>query len=107
MERKRNSRWYDEHKDLAGLLEKFRDMETSERDPYIRDIVAMVKEMEPEELSWEKAFSFPLDAQKRRWYDGDPELWLMINTLALVREEVIVAVVKYLKAKFEGAAARR
>jgi hypothetical protein len=92
-----NNRWYDEHKDLANFLELFKDMKDDVRDKHISAVISLIKQLDPDALSFDKAFNFPLDIKRRRWYDSDPYLWLVINTLELVNQAVLDAVIDYLK----------
>jgi hypothetical protein len=39
---------------------------------------------------------FPLDINRRRWYDKDPYLWLIMNGLKYASDELLASVTKYL-----------
>ncbi len=74
-------RWYDRDKRLAKQLDRFKEMKEEERDYYIKGIMELVRQKEPKLLSAEIALEFPLEMKRRRWYDADPYLWLIFNTL--------------------------
>ncbi|MFC1586519.1 hypothetical protein ACFL5V_13310 [Fibrobacterota bacterium] len=89
-------RWYDKYGELAKNLDSFKEMEPKQKDPLIKGIMELIKEHQPELLAAEKAFEFPLEIKRRRWYDKDPYLWLMINTLQGASRELLKLVSDYL-----------
>ena len=40
---------------------------------------------------------FPLDFNRRRWYDQDPYLWLIVNGLSYAGQDLLDAVADYLE----------
>jgi hypothetical protein len=44
-----------------------------------------------------KAINFPLEMFRRRWYDNDQQLWLLVNGLRYVDEAVVEKVTFYLE----------
>lgn len=74
------SRWYDVHKKLCKNIDKLKFTEKSLRDFMLSKVMKMIRLHDPHLLDKFVA-RFPLDIQRRRWYDRDPYLWLIINGL--------------------------
>ena len=96
------SRWYDKRPNLGKKLDAFKDMEPKVRDPIIRGVMDLVQQYEPSLLSYEKAYDFPFDCDKRRWYDNDPHLWLMFNILKVADDTLLQLVEDYLEKQIKG-----
>ncbi|MBD3321862.1 MAG: hypothetical protein GF350_12270 [Chitinivibrionales bacterium] len=77
----KKNRWYDHYTKLGAYLDSFKTMESKFRNPLVRDVIGIIRESNPQLLDQENAFDFPLDINRRRWYDRDPMLWLMFNSL--------------------------
>ena len=92
-----DNRWYDKYDTLKKNLESFRDVDTKSQDELVKGVMTIIRERNPELLSFQQTVEFPLDAKRRRWYDGDPDLWLMINTLQSADEETIKEVDRFLE----------
>lgn len=90
-----HNRWYDKHARLAGFLEQFRTMEVKDRDTLIQEIMKIVKKHDGAAFE-EFVMDFPLDIERRRWYDNDPYLWLIFNGLSYVDNECLAKVTDYL-----------
>ncbi|WP_028863858.1 hypothetical protein [Psychromonas aquimarina] len=91
------SRWYDKHPNLKKQLDEFKEMHQKVREPIIKEIIDLVKKHDLSLLSYEKAFEFPFDCNRRRWYDNDPHLWLMFNILEVADEALLHSVEDYLE----------
>jgi hypothetical protein len=90
------NRWYNQHPNLEKSLDAFKDMEHKTRDPIVKGIMELVQQDDPSLLHCENAFDFPLDFKGRRWYDSDPYLWLMVNTLKIADDRLLQSVDDYL-----------
>jgi hypothetical protein len=90
-------RWYDRYPELARYLEEFRRMSRHRRDELIGGVMAIVKES-ASSIFDDFLLDFPLDLNRRRWYDRDPYLWLLFNGLAYADRELLDAVTRYLRA---------
>jgi hypothetical protein len=77
---KRKLRWYDQYPKLAKSLESLNGLEEIRRDEIISGIMLLIKRNAPNLLE-RYVLDFPLDLQRRRWYDKDPYLWLIFNGL--------------------------
>jgi hypothetical protein len=88
-------RWYDKNNRLSSLLESLKDMPAGKRDKLISGMMALVKS-ESSDLLDQFVMDFPLDINRRRWYDKDPYLWLIMNGLKYASDELLVSVTKYL-----------
>jgi len=88
------ARWYDKHKRLAVYLEMFKEMEPDKRDELIKGIMVLIKENNPTLLD-DFVMDFPMELQRRRWYDKDPYLWIIFNGLKYADRDLIEEVVKY------------
>ncbi|MCW8995409.1 MAG: hypothetical protein OQK77_06315 [Psychromonas sp.] len=87
-----NNRWYDEHPALSIKLDAFKEMDPQLSDHLIKRIMSLVTDYDPNLLSCEIAFEFPLTFNRLRWYDQDPYLWLMFNTLKMADESLLKSV---------------
>lgn len=95
---KKNMRWYDKHKKLAGLLERFKGMPQEQRNGLVSGVMEIIKPMDPK-LVDKHVMEFPLETQRRRWYDMDPYLWLLFNGLRYANAEILKKTTAYLEKK--------
>ena len=82
-----NRRRYDKHKALNIKLELLRDMDPILRDQLVKKTMCLIEDYNPYLLANDKALNFPLLLSQKyigkRWYDEDPYLWLMFNTIQM------------------------
>ncbi|WP_028865321.1 hypothetical protein [Psychromonas aquimarina] len=90
------NRWYDKYEVLGKRLDAFNEMDQKVMDPLLKGVMDLVKEHDPSLLCYEKTFDFPLSLYRRRWYDKDPYLWLMFNTLKEADIVLLKSVEEYL-----------
>ncbi|MCG6201829.1 hypothetical protein [Psychromonas antarctica] len=90
------NRWYDKHPFLGGELDTLKERDQKSRDFIVRGVMDLVKQVDPGLLSLEKAIDFPLDSKRWRWYDNDPYLWVMFNTLKIANNALLQTVENYL-----------
>jgi hypothetical protein len=95
----KKNRWYDKHKKLASLLEKFKGMRPARRDRLVAGVITAVKEVSPDLLE-KDVMKYPLDFQRRRWYDADPYLWLIFNGLSNADGKLLIKVTAFLEKQF-------
>jgi hypothetical protein len=88
-------RWYDKHPRLAKHIESFKVMPPHQRDKLISAVMSLIKNDNPG-LFEEFVMDFPLDLFRRRWYDKDPYLWLLVNGLKHAGPDLIKKTIKYL-----------
>lgn len=88
------NRWYDKHEGLANHLESLKYMPKRQYNEILKDLIALARLLHPN-LFEEHLMEYPLDLKKRRWYDDDPYLWLVINGLRFAEDEVIDKVVAF------------
>ena len=74
------TRWYDKYEELRRGLEVLKSMDRKERVPIVKDVLSMIKEND-QGIIEATVMDYPLDSHRRRWYDRDPYLWLMVNSL--------------------------
>jgi hypothetical protein len=91
----KNARWYDKHKTLASLLEGFREMPKEQRDSAVEGVMALIKNFAPQ-LFDKNVLDFPIDFNRRRWYDREPNLWLLFNGLKFADNALLMKVIHYL-----------
>ncbi|MBD3422313.1 MAG: hypothetical protein GF398_19545 [Chitinivibrionales bacterium] len=89
-----SKRWYDGYEKLAFYLEQLKGMEHQHRDKLIKAILEIIRAKAPH-LMEDFLLEFPLDMQRRRWYDQDPYLWLMINGMRFGEDDLIKEVIDY------------
>ena len=97
------ARWYDKHKHLKGNIDKLQYIDKSFREYLLSGIRALIKNKHPQLLE-ESIQKFPLEINRRRWYDKDPYLWLIINGLEHASQELLDEVASYLQTEQEKAA---
>ena len=94
---KKHKRWYDEDKNLALALDKFKNVHPKDSIDIIRKLLAMINGSDPEIL---RKFTIPeIDIEKwhRRWYDKDPTFWIALNGLKSAPKPLLKKVTDYLK----------
>ena len=96
---RKRSRWYDRHKRLTECLEMLRLIPGKYRNMIISRVMVLIKEDQPDLLD-KFVLDFPLDIQRRRWYDKDPYLWLIFNGLRYAEKPLITRVTRYLSKEY-------
>ena len=96
------NRWYNKRAKLRERLDAFKEMDQKSRDPLLKGIMDLVKKYDPNLLCYEKAFDFPLTLNRRRWYDKDPYLWMMFNTLEAADDTLLQSVEDYLEKEMKS-----
>lgn len=90
------NRWYDKRPHLGKRLDALKEIDQKIRDPIVKGVMDLVQQYDPSLLSYEKALDFPLDFNRRRWYDNDPYLWVMFNILKIADDTLLQSVEDYL-----------
>jgi len=88
-------RWYDKHKGLSSALEKLRTVNKKDRDNIMEGMKKIIIRKDPDFID-KVCKKFPLNPYKRRWYDENPHLWLVVNSLRYADDEAINEVVRLL-----------
>ncbi|MBN1130471.1 MAG: hypothetical protein JXA71_15870 [Chitinispirillaceae bacterium] len=91
-------RWYDAYKPFAVQLETLKTAPVSTRDRIVAGVLEIISADAPELLE-KYLLDFPLDQKKRRWYDQDAYLWLMVNGLEYSRLSLLKKVTAYMAGK--------
>jgi excisionase family DNA binding protein len=89
-------RWYDKHEELPLALEKLRTASKRECDNIVEGVKQIVTNRDPDFIDKVCKY-FPLSPYRRRWYDKDPYLWLVVNSLRYADEQTIDEVVAFIK----------
>jgi hypothetical protein len=97
----KKNRWYDKHEGLANHLEALKTMPKRQLNELLRDLIAFARLLHPT-LFEDHLFEYPLDPKRRRWYDDDPYLWLVVNGLRFTDDEVIHKVVAFFDKQISG-----
>jgi hypothetical protein len=90
----KKNRWYDQHEELAAHFETLKTIPKRQLNGLLKDLITLGRLLHPN-LFEEHIFEYPLDPKKRRWYDDDPYLWIVINGLRYAEDEVINKVVAF------------
>ena len=93
------NRWYDRYPDLAARLETLKREKAKQREKAAAAVLAIINDDAPGLLE-KYLLEFPLDQKRRRWYDRNPYLWLMVNGLQHAGPKLL----KKVSAYFEDAA---
>lgn len=91
-------RWYDAHEKIAKLLEWLKDAPVRRREPVVAGVLEIISDHAPALLE-KYLLDFPLDQKRRRWYDQDPYLWLMVNGLEHASMPLLAKVTVYMQKK--------
>ncbi len=91
-------RWYEKHTILNRHIELMRDLDEERRDQILVGLMKLIKERSPTLLD-DFVDDFPMEIHRKRWYDQDPYLWLIINGLQYGSDELISEVESYLVAE--------
>lgn len=97
----KKQRWYDKHEKLANHLEKLKTMPQKERNDLLKDLITFGRILDPE-LFEKHLLEYPLDLKKRRWYDDDPYLWVVVNGLKFASDEILKKVVAFFDKQTEN-----
>lgn len=89
-------RWYDTYEPFAIQLERLKTAPAGKRDRMVADVLEIICTDAPELLE-NYLMDFPLDQKKRRWYDLDPYLWLMVNGLEHAGLELLKKVTVFME----------
>lgn len=94
-------RWYDRYRKLAKHLDGLKEIDPDMRTRIVRRILSLMRTEYPNLVSADSALEFPLDFQRRRWYDKDPYLWLVMNGLSHAPEPFLQKVAVILEQESE------
>lgn len=100
----KKNRWYDKHEGLANHFEALKAMPPKRLEEMLKDLIALGRLLDPN-LFEEHLLEYPLDLKKRRWYDDDPYLWLVVNGLRFASDDIINKVVAFFDKQIEDVAA--
>ena len=87
-------RWYDKNETLANYLDSLKEMPGVKKDKIIIEIMVLIKENNPTLLD-DFVGEFPLNLNRRRWYDKDPYLWLLFNGLKYANDDLLQKVISF------------
>lgn len=91
-------RWYERYTVLSRNMDLMMDMDEERRDYLVRGIMNIIRRDSPTLLD-DFVHDFPLDSQRRRWYDKDAYLWLTFNGLQYGSDQLISQVESYLESE--------
>lgn len=94
----RKKRWYDKHQGLPAALDKLRSTDDEDREVIIEDVKKILTKKDPDFIE-KVCDKFKLSPFRRRWYDTNPYLWLVVNSLRYADEETISEVVACINRK--------
>jgi hypothetical protein len=83
------SRWYDKRPRLGKGLDGLKVIDPRIRQLISNDIINIVKQKQPDLLTFKKALNFRFDSTRLRWYEHDPHLWELFNVLQLADVAVL------------------
>jgi hypothetical protein len=93
-----SKRWYDAHEEFAILLESLKTAKAGDRNRIVAGVLDIITADAPMLLE-KYLLDFPLDQKRRRWYDRDPYLWLMVNGLEHARVKLLRKVTVFMSEK--------
>ncbi len=93
-------RWYDRHEKLAKYLDGLKDMDPDIRTHVVRRLLSALRAEHPQLVSADSVLEFPLDFRRRRWYDKDPYLWLVMNGLSNAPHDFLVKITGILEEEY-------
>ena len=98
-EKKRGKRWYDENPELADHLDTLKEANNTERQSIFSGLRKLLETHAPDKV--EKAKENPVE-ESRRWYDKDPEMSIVINSMQMVDPGIMGMVVGRLAQHFKN-----
>jgi hypothetical protein len=99
-------RWYDAYNRLSLLFEGLKDVCADRRNTLISGMMSIIEESSPDLLD-KFVEEFPLDDNRRRWYDNNPNLWLIVNGLKFAEKDLLDSVVDFLTENMAHKAEKR
>jgi hypothetical protein len=93
-------RWYDKELNLGKNIDRLKHASNNRRDTMLRGILRIINQYNPSLLD-DNVMNFPLDIEKRRWYDSDPDLWLIVNGLKYANQEIKDNVANYMEQEYQ------
>ncbi len=90
-------RWYDEHERFSQQLDLLKDCDEEKRDDIVQGMILIIRENDASSILEDFILEFPLDFYRKRWYDQDPYLWLVINGLKHASKELIDIITDYME----------
>jgi hypothetical protein len=92
----RKRRWYDKREGLSAALDKLRSADGDRREIIIEGVREIVTRRDPNFID-KVCDQFPLNPFRRRWYDDNPYLWLVVNSLRYADDETLNEVVAFIR----------
>lgn len=90
-------RWYDQYERFSHQLDLLRDCDEERRDEIVQGMILIIRENNASNILEDFILEFPLDFYRKRWYDQDPYLWLVINGLKHASKELIDLITEYME----------
>lgn len=88
----------DRHEGLSPALQKLRTTKERDRDNIVEAIKKIISKSDPDFI--DNFFKkLPLNLDRRRWYDRDVYLWLVLNSLCYADDQTIKEVVRFINSK--------
>jgi hypothetical protein len=91
-------RWYDKHEGLSAALDKLRSTDDARQERIVEEVKKIITKRDPD-LIERVCAEFPLSPFRRRWYDKNPYLWLVVNALRYADDRTIREVVAHIGSK--------
>lgn len=92
------ARWYDLYPGFAESLEALKNLESSKRERIAKRVLRIVYGKDRDVID-DYVLSFSSSVGKKRWYDSNPFLWLIVNGLKGANPEVLSNTARLLKDK--------
>ncbi len=93
-------RWYDKEIKLGKNLDRLKHADSNYKATVLRGILNIINKHDPSLLD-DNVMNFPLDIERRRWYDSDPDLWLIVNGLKYGSQEIKDQIAQYLEEQYQ------
>ena len=101
-----NKRWYDNFRSFAKQLERLKNVSSAQLDAVTKGIFAILEENDATHIRGDfldasctsdfiKAYA--IDLYHKRWYDKDPYLWLIVNSLKYASPSVVEKISLYIE----------
>lgn len=94
------NRWYEKHSVLSRNIDLMKDMNVDQRDHLLLGIMKIIKQRNPSLLD-DFVADFPMEIHRKRWYDKDPYLWLIINGLQYGSADLISEIESFLSTQYD------
>ncbi len=92
-------RWYDNHSKLMHAIHMLKPLKGKALDEIVIELKNIICRHDTDLID-RYFMAFPLKPFKRRWYDKDPYLWIVINSLRFADQDTLEDVIEFISNRY-------